>query len=39
MTRVLRLWPVLVFALAAPAAAQDGSLDIPVDYRKLDNGL
>jgi predicted Zn-dependent peptidase len=39
MTRVLRLWPALVFALAGPAAAQDGSLDIPVDYRKLDNGL
>ena len=39
MPRVLCLWPVLVFALAAPAAAQDGSLAIPVDYRKLDNGL
>jgi len=32
---------VLTLVLAAPATAQDapGSLEIPVDYRKLDNGL
>ena len=37
----LRTWfpLVLTLALAATARAQDGSLDIPVDYRKLDNGL
>ncbi|MGH9324672.1 MAG: M16 family metallopeptidase, partial [Vicinamibacteria bacterium] len=41
------LWLALTLVLAAPAAAQDpaaaqepaGSLEIPVDYRKLDNGL
>ncbi|MGH7589413.1 MAG: M16 family metallopeptidase [Gemmatimonadota bacterium] len=37
----LRTWfpLVLTLALAATARAQEGSLDIPVDYRKLDNGL
>ncbi len=42
MSRPLRVWLLPLFlSLALPALAQEpaGSLDIPVDYRKLDNGL